>query len=100
MRAIYNLYTWCYKLCLYELWHYVALYGCINNLCRPLEISTQEYGKKWPSLSNERTIKVQAPPTAKTMAQFMDTVRNRLGLHPIQIIGMRSLCVVDAIYMY
>ena len=54
---------------------------------RPLQISTQEYGKKWPSLSSEKIFKIPAAAT-KTVAQFMDTVRSKLNLHPIQIIGM------------
>ena len=60
-----------------------------HHFCRPLGLSTQEYGKKWPGLSNERTLNIQSSPNTKTVAQFMDTLRSRLSLHPIQIIGMR-----------
>ncbi|CAI8032516.1 hypothetical protein GBAR_LOCUS18374, partial [Geodia barretti] len=50
----------------------------VSDFIRPLGLSTQEYGKKWPGLSNKRIL--------KEVAQFMDTLRSRLSLHPIQII--------------
>jgi AP-4 complex subunit epsilon-1 len=61
-----------------------------SDFIRPLEISTQEYGKKWPSLSSEKLFKVPAAAT-KTVSQFMDTVRSKLNLHPIQIIGQEGI---------
>ena len=53
-------------------------------------MSTQEYGKKWPSLSSEKLFKIPAGAT-KTATQFMDTVRSKLNLYPIQIIGKNNL---------
>ncbi|CAI8050729.1 AP-4 complex subunit epsilon-1 [Geodia barretti] len=63
----------------------------VSDFIRPLGLSTQEYGKKWPGLSNERTLNIQSSPNTKTVAQFMDTLRSRLSLHPIQIIGQEGI---------
>jgi AP-4 complex subunit epsilon-1 len=63
----------------------------VSDFIRPLEISTQEYGKKWPGLSSEKILNIPATPSVKSVAQFMDTVRSRLSLHPIQIIGQEGI---------
>lgn len=77
---------------------FVLCVYCITR--RPLEILTDEYGKKWTGLTNEKIVKIQTPPSIKTAAQFMDAVRSLLNLHPIQLIGMRYSCIKHLYFIH
>ena len=65
-----------------------GVYTYIHPHLRSLEVTTQEYGKKWAALSSKKLFKIAAA-GIKIAAQFMDTVHSKLNLHPIQIIGMK-----------
>lgn len=57
---------------------------CCPVCCRPWEIVTKEFGKKWGSLSHERRQKV--PCTVKTPQEFHTTCKEQLYFHPVEII--------------
>jgi len=62
--------------------------GCITgDMFRPLQIDTDSFGKKWGSFKNEKRHK-KISSHVKTPEMYMDIVKTKLNLHPIQIIGM------------
>ena len=55
---------------------------------RPLEITTQEFGKKWSSFSYEKKLKISS--SLKKPAEFMEAMEKLFNFYPIQVIG--TLC--------
>lgn len=54
---------------------------------RPLVISTEEFGKLWPTLSNDVKEKVQVPNPQKTLHELFHVLQHKLNLHIVQVIG-------------
>lgn len=60
----------------------------VSDAIRPLVISTEEFGRKWGSLTYERKLKLQSslkPP------ELMDALRKKFNLHPIQLIKSEGI---------
>jgi len=53
---------------------------------RPLQIDTDLFGKKWGSFKNEKRHK-KISSHVKTPEMYMEVIKTKLNLHPIQIIG-------------
>lgn len=53
---------------------------------RPLEITTDEFSKKWGTFTYEKKLKLQY--TVSKPEEFMEQVKGKLNFHLIQIIGM------------
>jgi len=67
---------------------YLCIIGCVTgDMVRPLQIDTDSFGKKWGSFKNEKRHK-KISSHVKTPEMYMDIVKTKLNLHPIQIIGM------------
>ena len=62
-----------------------TMISAITIVPRPLETTTQEFGKKWGSFSYEKKLKLQC--SIKKPSEFMDLVKKRFNFHPIEIIG-------------
>ena len=52
---------------------------------RPLEITTQEFSKKWGTFTYEKKLKLQY--SMSKPEEFMEAVKSKLNFHLIQIIG-------------
>ena len=52
---------------------------------RPLEITTEEFSKKWGTFTYEKKLKVQY--SMSKPEEFMEAVKSKLNFHLIQIIG-------------
>ena len=65
----------------------------INKSCvfylflRPLEITTEEFSKKWGTFTYEKKLKLQY--TVSKPEEFMEAVKSKLNFHLIQIIGIK-----------
>jgi hypothetical protein len=55
---------------------------------RPLEITTEEFSKKWGTFTYEKKLKLQY--SMAKPEEFMETVKSKLNFHLIQIIGKVS----------
>ncbi|XP_065884904.1 uncharacterized protein [Dysidea avara] len=60
------------------------------DLIRPLLIDTDSFGKKWGSFKNEKRHK-KVSSHIKTPEMYMEVVKTKLNLHPIQIIGKEAI---------
>ena len=52
---------------------------------RPLEITTEEFSKKWGTFTYEKKLKLQY--SMSKPEEFMEAVKSKLNFHLIQIIG-------------
>ena len=52
---------------------------------RPLEITTEEFSKKWGTFTYEKKLKLQY--TVAKPEDFMEAVKSKLNFYLIQIIG-------------
>ena len=52
---------------------------------RPLEITTEEFSKKWGTFTYEKKLKLQY--SVSKPEEFMEAVKSKLNFHLIQIIG-------------
>ena len=59
-------------------------------LPRPLTYTTEEFGRKWVGLTNEKKLKVDGS-LVKKPSDFMDLVSKKLNFHPVQIIGINMV---------
>lgn len=86
--VLWHLHTslWCDKVCECMLSLSLIL---VLFLCRPLEITTAVFGKKWGTLTCEKKVKI--PSSLKTPAEFMERVKSKLNFHPVEVIGESSL---------
>ena len=54
---------------------------------RPQTYTTEEFGRKWVGLTNEKKLKVDGS-LVKKPSEFMEVMSKKLNFHPVQIIGM------------
>ncbi|KAL5469365.1 hypothetical protein EMCRGX_G030615 [Ephydatia muelleri] len=62
----------------------------VSDLIRPLTYTTEEFGRKWVGLTNEKKLKVDGS-LVKKPSDFMDLVSKKLNFHPVQIIGSEAI---------
>jgi len=61
----------------------------VSDVIRPLEITTQEFGKKWSSFSYEKKLKISS--SLKKPAEFMKAMEKLFNFYPIQVIGNEAI---------
>ena len=52
---------------------------------RPLEMTTEDFSKKWGTFTYEKKLKLQY--TVTKPEEFMEAVKTKMNFHLIQIIG-------------
>lgn len=58
----------------------------VSDLLRPVALSTEEFGQKWPTFGDGKRIKVQQS-SVTTTADYARRVKEVLCINPVQVIG-------------
>ncbi|XP_019622254.1 PREDICTED: AP-4 complex subunit epsilon-1-like [Branchiostoma belcheri] len=62
----------------------------LSDVVRPLELTTEQYGEKWPLTSHDKRLKLETNKVTK-VAVVMDMFKGRLGIHAVDIIGNEGI---------
>ncbi|XP_035669970.1 AP-4 complex subunit epsilon-1-like isoform X1 [Branchiostoma floridae] len=62
----------------------------LSDVVRSLELTTEQYGEKWPLTSHDKRLKLEISKVTK-VAGIMDMLQGRLGIHPVDIIGNEGI---------
>lgn len=65
---------------------------CLANKCgelpfRPMEMTTEDFGKLWLSLSNDVKQNIKMSSCQDSLSAALDTLQQKLKLHRVDVIG-------------
>ncbi|XP_066270284.1 AP-4 complex subunit epsilon-1-like [Branchiostoma lanceolatum] len=62
----------------------------LSDVVRSLELTTEQYGEKWPLTSHDKRLKLETTEVTK-VAVVMETLQGRLGIHHVDTIGNEGI---------
>uniref|UniRef100_A0A8C5N069 AP-4 complex subunit epsilon n=1 Tax=Leptobrachium leishanense TaxID=445787 RepID=A0A8C5N069_9ANUR len=68
-----------------------SVFFVLIDFIRPLRISTEEFGKMWPSLPNGKKKIVKLSSARVSPSEILHIFQERLNLHPVEVIGDEGL---------